>query len=55
MFEWRLRDCTCVSGGYVAAHVRVEAMWLHMCEWKLRDCTCASGGYVTAHVLVEAT
>ena len=39
----------------MAAHVRVEAMWLHMCEWKLRDCTCASGGYVTAHVLVEAT
>ena len=45
MCEWRLRGCTCASGGYVAAHVRVEA----------RGCTCASGGYVAAHVRVEAT
>ena len=55
MCEWRLRGCTCASGGYVAAHMRVEATWLHMYGWRLRDCTCAGGGYVTAHVRVEAT
>ena len=25
MREWRLRGCTCASGGYVTAYVRVEA------------------------------
>ena len=39
----------------MAAHVRVEATWLHMYGWRLRDCTCVGGGYMTAHVRVEAT
>ena len=25
MCEWRLHDCTCVSGGYMTVHVCMEA------------------------------
>ena len=44
MYEWRLHDCICVSGGYMTVHVCVEATRLYVCE-----------GYMTLHVCVEAT
>ena len=39
MYELKLHDCTCVSGGYSGGYMTV-----HLC-----------GDYMTVHVCVEAT
>ena len=60
MCEWRLHDCTFVSGGYTTIYVFVWRLHDYIiCVLRLHDCTCVSGGhdstcvcggYMTLHV-----